>query len=113
MHEYHTDAYILPARLARPRAAPPPLAGLCARQPPHAPNHRRTHAGTSTPARARTSPPAGGVELIKLLLDYGADQDAATPRGWTPLSYARAKGKYGPTEEQGIYPEVGAAAGTG
>jgi hypothetical protein len=45
--------------------------------------------------------------MIKLLMDYGADMDAATPRGWTPLSYARAKGKYGPTEEQGIYPEVG------
>ena len=28
-------------------------------------------------------------------------------QGWTPLSYSRAKGKYGPTEEKGIYPEVG------
>lgn len=27
-------------------------------------------------------------------------------QGWTPLSYARAKGKYGATEEKGIYPEV-------
>jgi hypothetical protein len=27
-------------------------------------------------------------------------------QGWTPLSYARAKGKYGATEEAGIYPEV-------
>lgn len=45
--------------------------------------------------------------MVKLLMDYGADMDASTPRGWTPLSYARAKGKYGPTEEQGIYPEVG------
>jgi hypothetical protein len=26
--------------------------------------------------------------------------------GWTPLSYAKAHGKYGPTEEAGIYPEV-------
>jgi hypothetical protein len=29
------------------------------------------------------------------------------PKGWTPLSYCRAKGKYGATEEKGIYPEVG------
>jgi hypothetical protein len=75
------------------------------------------HAPAPTPAshtvlhRAPTTalccpPTAGGVEMIKLLLDYGAEQDAATPRGWTPLSYARAKGKYGATEEQGIYPEV-------
>ena len=26
-------------------------------------------------------------------------------QGWTALSYARAKGKYGPTEEAGVYPE--------
>ena len=32
--------------------------------------------------------------------------DARTPKGWTPLSYAVAKGKYGATEEKGIYPEV-------
>ena len=38
---------------------------------------------------------------------YGADLDARTPKGWTPLSYAVAKGKYGATEEKGIYPEVG------
>lgn len=37
---------------------------------------------------------------------YGADLDARTPKGWTPLSYAVAKGKYGATEEKGIYPEV-------
>lgn len=47
----------------------------------------------------------GGVEMIKLLLDYGVDLDAQTPKGWTPLSYAKAKGKYGATEEKGIYPE--------
>ena len=34
-----------------------------------------------------------------------ADLDAVSPRGWTPLSYARAAGKYGATEERGIYPE--------
>lgn len=37
---------------------------------------------------------------------YGADLDAVSPKGWTALSYAKAKGKYGPTEEKGIYPEV-------
>ena len=37
---------------------------------------------------------------------YGADLDAQTPKGWTPLSYAVAKGKYGATEEKGVYPEV-------
>jgi len=26
-------------------------------------------------------------------------------QNWTPLQYAIAKGKYGPTEEAGIYPE--------
>jgi hypothetical protein len=48
----------------------------------------------------------GGAEMIKLMLDYGADPDMATPRSWTPLSYARAKGKYGAVEDKGIYPEV-------
>lgn len=37
---------------------------------------------------------------------YGADLDCKSPKDWTPLSYSKAKGKYGPTEEQGIYPEV-------
>lgn len=37
-----------------------------------------------------------------------APQTVGPPgQGWTPLSYARAKGKYGPTEEAGIYAEVG------
>lgn len=48
----------------------------------------------------------GGVEMIKLLIDHGADLDARTPKDWTPLSYCKAKGKYGATEEKGIYPEV-------
>lgn len=47
----------------------------------------------------------GGVEVTKLFVDYGADLDAESPKGWTPLSYAKAKGKYGATEEKGIYPE--------
>ena len=47
----------------------------------------------------------GGVEMTKLFVDYGADLDAETSKGWTPLSYAKAKGKYGATEEKGIYPE--------
>lgn len=47
-----------------------------------------------------------GVELTKLLFDYGADLDAISPKDWTPLSYSKAKGKYGATEEKGIYPEV-------
>ncbi len=37
---------------------------------------------------------------------YGADLDVHNPKDWTALSYSKAKGKYGPTEEQGIYPEV-------
>lgn len=45
--------------------------------------------------------------MIKLMVEYGADLDAATPKDWTPLSYSKAKGKYGATEEKGIYPEVG------
>jgi len=47
----------------------------------------------------------GGAELIKLLVEYGVDLDARTPKDWTPLSYARAAGKYGLTSEKGIYPE--------
>lgn len=47
----------------------------------------------------------GGVEMIKLFVDYGADLDLSSPKDWTPLSYAKAKGKYGATEEKGIYPE--------
>jgi hypothetical protein len=38
-------------------------------------------------------------------VQYGADLDARTPKDWTPLSYAKAKGKYGLTHEKGIYPE--------
>lgn len=48
----------------------------------------------------------GGVEMIQLFVEYGADLNARTEKNWTPLSYAIAKGKYGPTEEKGIYPEV-------
>ena len=48
----------------------------------------------------------GGVEMIKLLHQYGVDLSRRTPKDWTPLSYAKAKGKYGATEEKGIYPEV-------
>lgn len=48
----------------------------------------------------------GGVEMMKLMHQFGADLDARTPKDWTPLSYAKAKGKYGATEEKGIYPEV-------
>ncbi|KIY97950.1 hypothetical protein MNEG_10012 [Monoraphidium neglectum] len=47
----------------------------------------------------------GGPAMIQLLIRFGVDLDAASPKGWTALSYARAKGKYGPTEEAGIYPE--------
>ena len=48
----------------------------------------------------------GGIEMIKLLQQYGADLNMRTRKDWTPLSYAKAKGKYGATEEKGIYPEV-------
>jgi len=47
----------------------------------------------------------GGVEVVKLLYEYGADLDARTPKDWTPLQYAKACGKYGVTYEKGIYPE--------
>ena len=49
----------------------------------------------------------GGVEMIRLFVEYGADLDRASPKGWTALQYARAKGKYGAPEEKGVYPEVG------
>jgi hypothetical protein len=44
--------------------------------------------------------------IYQLLCRYGAELDALSPKGWTALSYAKAHGKYGPTEEAGIYPEV-------
>jgi len=47
----------------------------------------------------------GGVEIIKILYEYGADLNARTANDVTPLSYARAGGKYGLTYEKGIYPE--------
>ena len=43
--------------------------------------------------------------MIQLLVQYGANLNFQSAKGWTPLSYAVAKGKYGPTEEKGIYPE--------
>ena len=49
--------------------------------------------------------------MIKLLHEYGADLDAVSAKDWTPLSYCKAKGKYGATEEKGIYPEVGGGRG--
>ena len=48
----------------------------------------------------------GGVDMIKLFESYGADLNGRTAKNWTPISYAIAKGKYGATEEKGIYPEV-------
>ena len=48
----------------------------------------------------------GGAEMISLFVEYGADLDRASPKGWTALQYARAKGKYGAPEEKGVYPEV-------
>ena len=48
----------------------------------------------------------GGVEMIKLFVEYGADLNARTEKDWTALSYSVAKGKYGATEEKGIYPEA-------
>ena len=38
--------------------------------------------------------------MTKLFIDYGADVNARSPKDWTPLSYAQAKGKYGATEEK-------------
>lgn len=48
----------------------------------------------------------GGVDMIKLFVDYDVQLDSISPKGWTALSYAKAKGKYGAVEEKGIYPEV-------
>ncbi len=31
----------------------------------------------------------GGVEMIKLFVEYGADLDRLSPKGWSPLSYSR------------------------
>ena len=75
----------------------------------------------------------GGAEMLQLFVRYGADLDKRAPapllkygkeeeqrrsaaankttydpstlEGVTPLSYAIAKGKYGATEDAGIYPE--------
>ena len=48
----------------------------------------------------------GGVEMIRLFVDYGADLNKVSQKGWTALQYAKAKGKYGAPEEKGVYPEV-------
>lgn len=48
----------------------------------------------------------GGIEIIKLFVSYGVDLDKRSAKDWTPLSYSRAKGKYGAVEDKGIYPEV-------
>ena len=48
----------------------------------------------------------GGVEMLRLFAEYGADLDKISPKGWTALQYAKAKGKYGAPEEKGVYPEV-------
>lgn len=47
----------------------------------------------------------GGVEMIQLMVQYGANLEFVNSKGWSPLSYAVAKGKYGATEDKGIYPE--------
>jgi ankyrin repeat protein len=47
----------------------------------------------------------GGVEMVQLFVEHGSDLNTLTCKGWSPLSYAIAKGKYGPTEKAGIYPE--------
>lgn len=47
----------------------------------------------------------GGAELIKLMHMYGADLNSHSPAGWTPLTYAKAHGKYGLVDKKGIYPE--------
>jgi len=48
----------------------------------------------------------GGVEMLRLFVEYGADLDRVSRKGWTALQYAKAKGKYGAPEEKGVYPEV-------
>ena len=45
----------------------------------------------------------GGVELVKLLVEYGVDLDARTPKDWTALSYAR-HGKVRPDHGEGHIP---------
>ncbi len=52
----------------------------------------------------------GGVEIIKLLVDCGADLNRRSAKDWTPLSYARAEGKYGAVEEASIHTEVRSAS---
>ncbi len=57
-----------------------------------------THSGVSTVH--------GGADAhLRPRAQYGADLNARTAKDWTPLSYAKAKGKYGVTHEKGIYPE--------
>ena len=49
----------------------------------------------------------GGIELIKVLLQYGADIDAtSSKKDWTPLSYAKAMGKYGLTSKRASTPRT-------
>ena len=95
-----------------------PAGRLAGARAPGSPSYKAFKAFTLSPLPANrpTAPPTtptppnprpAGVEVTKLFVEYGADLDAVTPKDWTPLSYAKAKGKYGATEEKGIYPEVG------
>ena len=68
----------------------------------------------TTPTTALSICGDGSLELrkvlaapcVEVLLQYGADIDAtSSKKDWTPLSYAKAMGKYGLTSEKGIYPE--------
>lgn len=55
----------------------------------------------------------GGVDMIQLFVRHGVALDAVSPKGWTALQYAVAKGKYGATEEKGVYPEARQKIGEG
>ena len=45
-----------------------------------------------------------GAEMVQTFVDFGADVDARSKRGWTPLSYARAMGCAPKRYERGELP---------
>jgi ankyrin repeat protein len=54
-------------------------------------NHSITEHSTTQPADlAIFWAIDGGVDMIKLFIDYGVDLDARSPKDWTPLSYSRS-----------------------
>lgn len=61
--------------------------------PAYSPLTSSSHDGTVPNTHAFSIDPRAGVEIIKLLYEYGADLDFKTNKDWTPLSYAKVRAR--------------------